>query len=307
MTAVDEALVAAPAAGPSSAGGARLTARRTARRLSTLVRRPTTVVASLILVVVVGAAVFAPVLAPFDPNEPNLARIARPPGGPNPLGTDTLGRDILSRLMFGARTSLVAATQAVLISVLVGCLFGLTAGYLGRWVDTVLNRVNAALMSVPPLILAIAMVAALGGGLTNAMIAIGLVYSTRMFRVSRAAAIEIRSQTYIDAARIIGCRPGRIVLSHVLPNAASPILVLVVLTFAASVVAEAGLTFISLGTKPPTSSWGSMLADASTRMDLPHLLYAPGITLLATVAALTVVGDAVRDSIGSRRREGSGG
>lgn len=267
--------------------------------LRELRRRPVALVAVVVLVLLVLIAVLAPLLVPFDPNRSDFSRVASPPRWPNVLGTDTLGRDVLSRLMYGARTSLFASLQAVVVSTGLGATFGIASGYLGGKVDAVLDRVNGALMSVPPLILAVAMVAALGTGLTKAMIAIGLVYSTRIFRVSRAAAIEIRSLTYMDAARVIGAGRARIAFRHVLPNALSPILVLVVLTFAAAVVSEAGLTYIGLGAQPPTASWGSMLYEASTRMDLTHLLYAPGITLLVTVSALIVTGDFLRDVLAS--------
>jgi len=266
--------------------------------LRTLLRRPVLAVAVLVLLVVVVVGLFAPLLAPYPPDISDYSRVGRSPGGPNLLGTDAVGRDVLSRLMFGARTSLFAAVETVLVSVSLGAVLGILAGYLGGWVDAVLDRINSALMSVPPLILAIALLAALGKGLVKAMLAIGLVYATRIFRVARASAKEIRALTYIDAAEVIGAGPWRIAFRHVLPNAISPILVLVVLTFAAAIVAEAGLTYIGLGVPPPTASWGSMLHDASERMELTHLLYAPGIALLVTISALTVVGDALRDAYG---------
>jgi peptide/nickel transport system permease protein len=275
--------------------------RRTRHRIINHFRdHPVALISVGYLILLALVAILAPVLAPYDPDRSDLLAAYRPPSGDHLLGTDQIGRDVLSRLMFGARTSLIAAFEAVGVSTLIGTLLGLCAGYYGRRVDTALSRVNDALMSVPPLILALAVVAVLGPGLTNAMFAVGIVSVPRVFRVVRASAIDIGHSSFVEASVALGCRSRRVLFAHILPNAFGPLLVVITVSMATAVLAEAGLSYLGLGVQPPTPSWGGMLAEASKRLDLRYLIYPPGIALALTVGAFTVVGDGLRAALGIR-------
>lgn len=264
-------------------------------------RSGTAVVSAATIAVLVVVAVFAGPLAPQDPYDTDLLAVYQPPRAGHLLGTDRLGRDILSRTVYGARTSLLAASEAVLVSLVLGVPLGLVAGYFKGWKDRALSLGNDAIMSVPGLIFALAIVAVLGAGLEYAMFAIGIVFTPRVFRVTRAAAADVGSQLFIEACRSLGYSRARIVLLHVLPNTLSPLIIVVSVSFATAVLSEAGLSFIGLGARPPTASWGGMLSDASLRLDLRYLVYPPGIALMITSAAFTFFGDAMRRALGSRR------
>jgi peptide/nickel transport system permease protein len=257
-----------------------------------LLRRST--IAFVILLAVV--AVFAPWLAPHDPLAQNLMNRLSGPSMSHWLGTDEVGRDVLSRLLAGTQVSLVAALLAVAVAVVLGVPTGLLAGYLGRGVDMALSRVADAFLAIPGLILAIAVAAALGPNLTNAMIAVGLVYAPAFFRVARAATISARSSTYVQAAITTGCSTVRVLGRHVLPNVAPPLLVKTFLTFGYAILAEAGLSYLGLGVQPPEASWGAMLRRAVRYLDqAPALVILPGVAILLTVLAVNTMGDRVRD------------
>lgn len=255
---------------------------------------------------VVGLAVFAPWIAPFDPNGTDLMRIYERPSRDHLLGTDNLGRDQLSRIIFGTRTSMLAAVQAVGLAMFIGVPIGLAAGYLRGWVDTLLSRINDAVLSVPGLILAIAVVSVLGPGLSNTMLAVGLVMSPWFFRVVRAATLNVRDETYIEASIGLGCSERQVLVSHVVPNIMAPLLVQTSFALGFAVIIEASLSFLGLGVRPPTSSWGGLLLSASQRLDIPHLIYPPGVALVLTIAVFTVLGDAWRDSLGVDRSSNGG-
>ncbi len=257
--------------------------------------------AAIYLVLLVVVAILAPLVVPRDPAALDLTKVYKGPGDGGLLGTDNLGRDQLSRLIYGARTSLVASVEAVGISLLLGVPFGVVAGYRGGKLDTLFSRVNDALMSVPNLILALAMVAVLGPGLGNAMLAIGIVFTPRVFRVVRAAALEVRHNTFVEGLESVGLTRGRILVRHILPNVMSPLLVVVSVSFGNAVLAEAGLSFLGLGARPPTATWGGMLETALQRLDLTYLAVAPGVALFLTICAFTFVGDALRDALAARR------
>jgi peptide/nickel transport system permease protein len=253
------------------------------------------------LVLVTLAAVLAPLLAPADPAAQNLLDQLQGPSPAHLLGTDNFGRDVLSRLLFGAQVTLVAVLQALLIAAVAGIPLGLLAGFVGGPVDAVLSRVSDALLSLPPLILALAVVGILGPGLGNVMLAIGTVLAPPLFRLARGAAQSVTSETYIEACRAMGCSPVRILARHVLPNASSPLLVQ--LTFAAGVViiAEASLSFLGLGVQPPGSSWGTMLRDAFDAIyDSPYFMVAPAVMIVATILSFAVLGDGLRDAMEGR-------
>lgn len=278
--------------------------RRQRRVLGYLRRRPIAMLAVAYLALLVLVGVFATRLVPHDPYRTDFLAILKPPSSTYPLGTDEIGRDVLSRLIMGARTSLVAASIAVWLSTITGVVFGLLAGYFGGWCDAIFSRVNDAIMSVPGLLLALALVSVLGAGLTNSMIALGIVFIPRVFRVVRASTIDVRHQVFIEASLALGCSRRRILLSHVLPNTLSPLLVVISVSYGTAIIAESGLSYLGLGAPPPTATWGGMLAKAAEHSDATHLLWAPGLALLLTVTAFTILGDGLRDALGAGRESG---
>lgn len=273
--------------------------------LKSIVRRPTTIVAGVFLLVLTLIAILAPTLAPHDPDVQNVLQRLKPPSGEHWLGTDDYGRDVLSRLIFGARVSLWAALQAAAVALVLGLPFGMIAGYRGGWIDTVLTRIMDAIMSAPSLVLAITIVAVLGSGITNAMLAIGLVMAPRFFRVARAGTMDVRHETYIEASIALGCSTLRTTVRHVLPNVLPPIILVISVSLGTAVAAEASLSFLGLGVKAPAASWGSMLSTASSNIRLaPYLVWPPGLMIFLTVLAFTYVGDGVRRAL-VRTRSGN--
>ncbi|MGF0316445.1 ABC transporter permease [Nocardia fluminea] len=269
-------------------------------------RRPAAVVAGLGIALLVFTAVFAAELAPCDPYLQDLLNRLQPPSAQHLLGTDDYGRDVLSRLIFGARISLTAALQAVVLALVLGLPLGVVAGYQGGWVATILTRAMDALMSAPPLVLAITIVAVLGSGITNAMFAVGLVMAPRFFRVARASTMDVRGETYIEAAVALGCTASRTIIRHILPNVLPPIILVISVSLGTAVAAEASLSFLGLGAKAPAASWGSMLSTAASNMQLaPHLVWPPGVMIFLTVLAFTYLGDGVRRAL-TRSRNGVG-
>lgn len=268
-------------------------------------RNRVALVSLIVLLVIVLSAVFAPYLAPFDPAKSSLRNILKPPSMTHWLGTDDLGRDVLSRLIFAGRLSLVASVQALSIALVLGLPFGLISGYVGGWTDVVITRCNDALMSFPALILAVVIVGLLGPNLTNAMTAIGLVYAPRILRVVRASTLSVREEVYVQAARATGCSDARILSRHVLPNITGPLVVQATVLMGHALLAEAGLSFLGLGAQPPEASWGAMLGTA-----FPYLGQAPVPTIAAgciisiSVLCFNLIGDGLRDSVGRARRAG---
>ncbi len=268
-------------------------------------RNRTAVVSAVLLLAIVIVAIAAPWLAPHDPAKSSLRAIMRPPTWLHPFGTDDLGRDVLSRLMFASRLSLVASVQAVAIALVIGLPLGLISGYLRGWVDTIIMRLNDALMSFPALILAVVIVGLLGPSLTNAMTAIGLVYAPRIMRVVRGSTLSVREEVYIVAARATGCSDARIVARHVLPNVTGPLVVQATVLMGQALLAEAGLSFLGLGVQPPQASWGAMLGTAFPYMaESPVPTIASGVVISVTVLCFNLIGDGIRDSVGRMRRAG---
>lgn len=255
------------------------------------------------LVFAVLCAIFAPLLAPQDPDAQSLSDRLQSFSWDHLLGTDDLGRDVLSRLLHASRVSLVAALQATVVGVVLGVPIGLVAGYTRGWFDNLASRVADAVMSIPALLLALAIVGVLEPNLTSAMIAIGIVYAPRLFRVTRAAAISVREETFVEAARSVGSSPMRIITGHVLPNVLSPLVVQVSLSMGFAILFEASISFLGLGVQAPDASWGSMLGRSTKFFEQsPHLVVVPGIAILLTVLAFNVIGDGIRDSLGKETR-----
>lgn len=276
------------------------------RVLAVARRRPAAVIAGLGVALLAFTAVFAAWLAPYDPYAQDLLHRLQPPSAQHLLGTDDYGRDVLSRLIFGTRISLTAALQAVALALVLGLPLGVIAGYRGGWVGTLLTRAMDALMSAPSLVLAITIVAVLGSGITNAMFAVGLVMAPRFFRVARASTMDVRGETYIEAAIALGCKTSRTIVRHILPNVMPPIILVISVSLGTAVAAEASLSFLGLGAKAPAASWGSMLSTAASNMQLaPHLVWPPGVMIFLTVLAFTYLGDGVRRAL-TRSRDGVG-
>ncbi len=247
----------------------------------------------------VAVAIAGPWIAPFDPNAINPLKIIQPPSSTHLFGTDDLGRDVFSRFLFAARISLIAALQAVTIAAVIGVPLGLIAGYISGFWSATLTLLNEALMAFPGLILAIAIIGVRGPGLTNAMLAVGIIFIPRFFRIARAGAISLREETYIEAARSIGCSNLRIIGRHVLPNLISPLVVQISLTMALAIVTEAALSYIGLGVQSPEASWGSMMRRAYPYMgEVPVQIIAPGVALMLLILAFNLIGDGIQSALG---------
>lgn len=253
-------------------------------------------------------AIFAPILAPVDPIATDFRSILVSPSTDYLLGTDDLGRDYFSRMLYGARVSMFGSFLAVAVSMAIGVPVGLTAGYVGGITDNVLMRIADSILGFPAIVLAIGLVAALGPGLTNAMVAIGVVFSPSVARLMRGQVLATKNHLYIDAAEQYGSPRWRTILRHILPNAIQPIIVQGALLLAVAFLAEAALSFLGLGAQPPTASWGGMLSRSSQFLHVsPSIqLYAPGMAIALTVLAINALGDSLRDSLdpvmGTERR-----
>ena len=253
------------------------------------------VLAITFLAVVVLASLLAPWVAPYSPIEQDYAQMLAPPSAAHLLGTDDLGRDVFSRLIHGGKASLFGALLAVAVGTLIGVPVGLIAGFRGGWVDDVIGRLLDTLLSFPAIVLAVAITGALGIGLTNGMIAVGVVFSPVLARLARAQAMVVKQELYVDAARSFGATNARILWRHVLPNAVQPLIVQVTLMLAVALLAEASLSFLGLGVQPPWPSWGAMLTRAYHYMEAaPEQMFAPGLAILLTALAFNALGETVR-------------
>ena len=274
-----------------------------ARVWKKLLRRPLVVAAAGIVGAFVLIALAAPHLAPFDPVAPNLLAMRKPPSAVHRLGTDEVGRDVLSRLIWGARASLLAGVIPVSLAVAVSVPLGLLSGYAGGWLDGVLMRVTDAMLSIPFLIVAIALAAFLGPSLVNAMLAIGIAALPTFVRLARGTVLAIKTEDYVEAARALGCSRPRVAGRHILPNMLPPLLVQSSITVAAAIIAEASLSFLGLGQQPPAPSWGSMLNAAQRYLSqAPWMALYPGLAIFCIVMAVNVLGDGLRDALDPRQQ-----
>jgi len=272
--------------------------QRALRRLSA---RPTAMVGLGVVVFFVLLAIFAPWIAPHDPIATSWSAIRKAPSAAHWLGTDEIGRDVLSRVIFGARASLLAGVVSVSIAMALGVPIGLLAGYAGRWPDTLISRMTDAMLATPFLILAIALAAFLGPSLTNAMIAIGVSATPIFIRLTRASVLSVKVEDYVEAARAVGNSHLRIAVRHVLPNVLPPLIVQATLTVAAAVIAEASLSFLGLGQQPPEPSWGSMLNTAKNYVEhAPWMAVWPGLSIFVLVLSFNLLGDGLRDALDPR-------
>jgi len=274
--------------------------RRAWRRL---LRRRGAVLGFAVVVMFIVLAVFAPWIAPQDPIATSWSAIRQAPTPTHWFGTDEIGRDVLSRVVWGTRASLLAGVVSVSISLLLGVPIGLAAGFIGGVVDGVISRITDAFLACPFLILAIALAAFLGPSLTNAMIAIGVSATPIFVRLTRAQVLNVKVEDYIEAARAVGNPPWRVAWRHVMPNVVAPLIVQATLAVAAAVIAEASLSFLGLGQQPPAPSWGSMLNTAKNYVDnAPWMAIWPGLSIFLLVLSFNLLGDGLRDAFDPRQR-----
>jgi peptide/nickel transport system permease protein len=274
-----------------------------ARALRKMVRDPVTCAALAVLALLVVAALAAPLIAPYDPAAIDAFNTLRGPSAAHWLGVDENGRDVLSRLIYGARISLTVGLISVGVALAVGVPLGLISGYFGRWADSLIMRLMDAILAFPSLILALAIIVLMGQGIVQLMIAIGITSIPVYARLVRAQVLSLKSRDYVTAALSMGAATPRILFRHVLPNTAAPIIVQGSLGIAFAILAEAGLSFLGLGVKPPTPAWGGMLQTAVRFIyRAPYLSIFPGLAIFVTVLALNIVGDALRDTLDPRLR-----
>jgi len=259
--------------------------------------------AAIVLAVVV-LALFAPLLATHDPLQTSFMSIRKAPSATFWLGSDELGRDVYSRMLFGARASLMAGLVSVLIALIVGVPFGLVSGYFGGWIDSVVSRCTEALLAIPFLILAIALAAFLGPSLTNAMIAIGVSAAPKFIRLARGQVLAVKNEDYVQSSRALGASDTRIIVRHILPNIMPPLIVQATITIATAIIAEASLSFLGLGLQPPHPSWGSMLNTAKNFMtQAPWMSIFPGSAIFLAVLGFNLLGDGLRDALDPRQEK----
>jgi ABC-type dipeptide/oligopeptide/nickel transport system permease subunit len=282
--------------------------RRRWRAVAGFARRsPTAMAGGIVGVLIVCMAIFAPLIAPYDPLKADFRRMAKPPNAHNYFGTDQIGRDTLSRVIYGARSSITVAFAAVLLGTTVGSLWGLASGYLGGKFDLVSQRIMEILQSFPDLILAMAISMAIGTGMHAVIVAIAITRIPFGGRVIRSVALIVKELAYVEAGRSVGASQLRIMGMHILPQCLAPYLVLATTHLGVAIIIEAALGFLGVGIPPPTPTWGNMLADSLTSL-VPHwwLVFFPGLAITVTVLAFNLLGDGIRDTLDPRLR-GSGG
>lgn len=294
------------AAGPAEFSGGAVSAPQRSRRAeigSAVLQNRLGVAGLVVLAVLVLAAIFGAIVAPFAANEQEILNRFDGPSWRHWFGTDDLGRDILSRVLIAARGSLQVGAISVGIAMVLGVPIGLAAGYYGGAADAVLMRLMDIVFSFPAILLAIAVVAVRGPGLTNAMIAIGIVYMPIFARITRGSVVTVRNEVYVRAARSLGASDVRIMRKHVFPNVVAPIIVQTSLSLAFAILSEAALSFLGLGVQPPQPSWGRMLADGRGFIkQAPWIGIFPGLAILVTVMAFNLVGDALRDALDPKQK-----
>jgi peptide/nickel transport system permease protein len=268
-----------------------------------LVRRRGAMLGLVVVIFFVVIAVFAPYISPYDPVATSWSAVRKPPSAEYWFGTDEIGRDVLSRVIWGARASLLAGLVSVCISMALGVPIGLLAAYVGGWTDGLISRFTDSMLAVPFLILAIALAAFLGPSLTNAMIAIGVSATPIFIRLTRAQVLAVKVEDFVEAAKAVGNPHWRIALRHILPNVLPPLIVQSTLAIAAAVIAEASLSFLGLGQQPPAPSWGSMLNTAKNFVDqAPWMAIWPGLSIFLLVLSFNLLGDGLRDALDPKHK-----
>jgi peptide/nickel transport system permease protein len=291
MTVADAVIVELPEESPG------------ARAWRRLLRRRSAVFGLVVIVLFLAVAILAPVIAPYDPTQQSWTSIRKPPSWQHWFGTDESGRDLFSRVIYGARASLLAGVVSVSIALGLGVPIGLLAGYGSRWIDAVIGRMTDAMLACPFLILAIALAAFLGPSLQNAMIAIGITAAPIFVRLTRGQVMAVKVEDYVEAARAVGNPPMRIAVKHILPNILPALIVQATISIAAAIIAEASLSFLGLGQQPPAPSWGSMLNTAQRFLtNAPWMAVWPGLAIFLCVLSFNILGDGLRDALDPRER-----
>lgn len=274
-----------------------------ARALRRLRRRKTAMLGLFIILALTAAALLASVIAPFDPAQQSWGAVRKAPSAAHWFGTDESGRDILSRVIWGARASLSAGVISITIALTLGVPVGLLAGYAGGFVDALISRFTDAMLACPNLILAIALAAFLGPSLSNAMIAIGITAAPVFVRLTRGQVLSVKAEDYVEAARAVGNPAWRIAMRHILPNILPALLVQATLSIASAIIAEASLSFLGLGQQPPAPSWGSMLNSAQRFLtQAPWMAIFPGLAIFLSVLSFNLFGDGLRDALDPKER-----
>jgi peptide/nickel transport system permease protein len=295
---VDEGFV--PAAVTVEPPGTRGGLRRWWRRFA---RNRGAVFGLAVLVVIVLMSVFAPVMAPYDPLAQGVGPALQRPSLEHWAGTDSFGRDLMSRIIYGARIALVVGVVSVALAMLIGVSLGLAAGYYGGWLDIVVMRVMDGLFAFPIIILAIAMMAIMGFGVLNVIIAVAVGFIAPFARVTRADVLAVKEEPYVEAARLAGVSSPAVIIRHVLPNVMAPIIVQAALRVSGAIITESGLSFLGLGPPPPNPVWGSMIAEGRNFIVMaPHVSTFPGIALMLAIVGLNLLGDGLRDTLDPRLR-----
>lgn len=285
---------------PRDVAGDERPAARAWRRLK---QRKSAMLGLVVICVLILLAVFAPLIAPYDPAQQSWTAVRKPPSWAHWFGSDESGRDLLSRVVYGARASLLAGVVSVTIAVAAGVPIGLLAGYTGGWTDAIISRITDAMLACPNLILAIALAAFLGPSLTNAMIAIGITATPVFVRLTRGQVLAVKVEDYVEAARAVGNPGWRIAIRHILPNILPALLVQATLAIAAAIIAEASLSFLGLGQQPPAPSWGSMLNTAQRFLtSAPWMAVWPGLAIFLSVLSFNLLGDGLRDALDPKER-----
>ena len=275
----------------------------TRRVLRIVFSRAMVVFGMLVLLLFAVTAIFGPLFAPYNPNKQNLSGVLLAPSGEHLLGTDYLGRDTLSRLIYGARSSIMVGVVALAIAATIGIIAGLLAGYYGSWVESIIMRIIDALMSFPMMLLALLLAGLLGGGLKNVMIALGIALIPGYARLMCGQVLSIKEKDFMLAGRSLGSTHSRQMFRHILPNAMPPLLVLMTMQIGTAILAEAGLSYLGIGITPPTASWGSMVNDGfKYLLTNPLLSVVPGLAIMLVVFAFNMVGDGLMDAIDPRLR-----
>ena len=273
------------------------------RFLRVFLGRKVVIFGAVIILILIITAIFAPLLAPYDPYKQNLSEALQSPSRAHLLGTDPLGRDELSRIVYGTRISLLVGIISVGVAAIIGMMLGLVAGYFGGFINTVIMRFIDALMAIPPIMLALAIAAALGGGLWNVIISLGISLIPTQARLMRGQVLTVKQADYITAGEVIGAGNLRIMMVHIFPNCLPPLIVLITLNLGVAILAEAALSFLGIGIRPPGAAWGSMVNDGYRYLlSNPILSFAPGFAIMLVVLAFNIVGDGLRDALDPRLR-----
>jgi peptide/nickel transport system permease protein len=292
------ATIATP--GLPTPAGRRVRRGETWRRLA---RNELTLAGAIILALVMIAAIIAPYLAPHDPLGMSPTQLLQPPSAEHLMGTDELGRDVMSRVIWGARISLYVGVVSVTMAVLLGVTLGLLAGYHGGILDDLINRVLDVVFAFPTILLALGIVGMLGSSLTNSMIAIGLIYTPVYARLARGTTLAVKEREFVQAATACGAQSGRIIVRHILPNVMAPLIIQTSLSLSLAILAEASLSFLGLGTQPPDPSWGTMVNTGQALIELsPWPVVFPGLAIMLAVLAFNLIGDGLRDALDPRMR-----